>query len=213
MGTIKNATGQINRPGGFIITDKAFSICSFPAKAKILDLGCGSGATVEHLNLRYGLEAFGLDNNLGMSGNQSNLIRAAAEEIPFPSGSFDGVLMECSLSEMDNQAVVLKECKRVLKAGGRLIISDLYSRGEPAKLQGCLGHINTQEYLVALMAENGFTSEHFEDFTDHLQAFWGQMIFAQGAKAFYCSLGADPETMKRIKCGYFLMVARKKAQL
>ena len=139
-----------------------------------------------------------------------NLIRSSAEEIPFPAASVDGVLMECSFSVMDDQAAVLKECKRVLKADGRLIISDMYARCEPAQLKGCLGSIETKENLISRLESNGFKSELFEDFSHHLQTMWGQMIFEEGARSFYCNLGVDAENMKRIKCGYCLIVARKK---
>jgi arsenite methyltransferase len=210
---MKNVPGLMNRPGGFTITDRALEFCSFKTNSMILDLGCGSGATIEHLQQKYGFVAFGLDKNLKTCGLINNLMASAAEEIPFPAKSVDGVLMECSLSVMDSQTTVLKECNRVLKPDGRLIISDLYSRGEPAKLQGFLGYIHSKEYLVALVEEYGFTIEHFQDFTGHLQSFWGQMIFDQGAQAFYCSLGVEPEIFRRIKCGYFLMVAKKKGDL
>ncbi|RPH30041.1 MAG: class I SAM-dependent methyltransferase [Bacteroidales bacterium] len=213
METIKKSSCVINRPGGFIITDTAFCFCSFPNNAKILDLGCGSGATVDYLQQKYSFEAYGLDKKLELSVLQVNLIKAPAESIPFPATSMDGVLMECSFSMMDNQKTVLKECNRVLNANGRLIISDMYARGEAARLKGCLGRIDSKESIINIIESNGFTIEHFEDFTQHLQTMWGQMIFEKGAKTFYCDLGVDPETMKRIKCGYYLIVARKKDKL
>jgi hypothetical protein len=46
------AFGATNRPGGFIITDQAISFCSFQPGTKSLDLGCGSGATVEPEQLK-----------------------------------------------------------------------------------------------------------------------------------------------------------------
>jgi len=203
----------INRPGGFAITERAISLCGFNARAKILDLGCGSGATVDHLTQKYGFEAYGLDKKLELSDSQNNLFKAAAEVIPFPATSMDGVLMECSFSMMDNQNLGLRECNRVLKADGHLIISDMYARGEAAHLKGCLGRVDSKENIINTMESNGFTVEHFEDFTHHLQTMWGQMIFEKGAKTFYCDLGVSPETMKHIKCGYYLIVARKKDKL
>ncbi|NVO09730.1 MAG: class I SAM-dependent methyltransferase [Bacteroidales bacterium] len=213
MEAIKNTSCVINRPGGFIITDTAFSFCSFTKNAKILDLGCGSGATVEYLHHKYGFDVYGLDKKLELSDIPNNLFKAAAEVIPFPEISMDGVLMECSFSMMTNQKTVLKECNRVLKADGRLIISDMYARGEAAQLKGCLGRVDSKESIINIIESNGFTIELFEDFSQHLQTMWGQMIFEKGAKTFYCDLGVDPETMKRIKCGYYLIVASKKVAL
>lgn len=81
--------------------------------------------------------------------------------------------MECSLSVMDDQSVVLKECNRVLK-DGRLIVSDMYARGEPARLKGCLGRVDTKEDIISTIESNGFAVEYFEDFTHHLQTMWGK---------------------------------------
>jgi len=210
MEAINKSTCLINRPGGFIITDRALTFCSFPINAKIIDLGCGDGATVEHIINDYGIEAFGIDKNLEHINTQQNFKKATAEEIPFSSESIDGILMECSFSMMDNnQEIVLKECNRVLKNDGHLIVSDIYARGETAKLKGCLGRVDQKEIIINNIEKNGFTIELFEDFSDHLQTMWGQMIFDKGAKSFYCELGVNSEIMKRIKCGYYLIVAKK----
>ncbi len=210
---MKKTPGLTNRPGGFLITERAFNFCSFKARARILDLGCGNGDTVKYLIQNYGFEAYGLDNNPELVETSYNLIKSSAEEIPFPSASLDGVLMECSFSVMGNQTEVLKEARRVLKTDGRLIISDMYARGVPAKLKGCLGYIDTKENLITRIEDNCFKQELFEDFSHHLQTMWGQMIFEEGEKSFYCNLGADTETLKRIRCGYCLIVAGKKVIL
>jgi SAM-dependent methyltransferase len=210
METINNESCLINRPGGFVITDRALSFCSFQMNSKILDLGCGSGATVNHIIQNYNLEAFGLDKYLNRYN--PNIIKATAEKIPFSDASFEGVLMECSFSVVDNQEMVLKECCRVLKTNGYLIISDMYARGEAAHLNGCLGRVDTKEVIINILENNGFTINLFEDFSTHLQAMWGQIIFDKGAKSFYCEMGVNPDAMKRIKCGYYLIVARKNKQ-
>ena len=199
-----------NRPGGFLITDRALNFCNFPAKAKILDLGCGTGATVEHVINNYGFNISGLDKNLAKVGNQKKLIVASANNIPYADAKLDGVLMECSLSMMENPVAVLKECHRILKMDGRLIISDVYAQGEPARLKGCLNRVDTKNDILEMLFQNGFKQELFEDYSPYLKATWGQMIFEKGACEFYCSLGVDIDTMKRIKCGYYLIIARKK---
>jgi len=210
MESVNNVSCIVNRPGGFIITDRAIGFCSFPSDAKILDLGCGFGATVDHLVKNHGLESVGLDPKEEPSN--PNIIKASAEQIPFQNATFDGVLMECSFSVVENQETALKECHRVLKTDGRLIISDMYARGEGALLEGCLGRVDIKEEIFSRLENNGYAIDLFEDFSDHLKAMWGQLIFDKGAKSFYCELGVTPEVMKRIKCGYFLIVASKSNQ-
>lgn len=213
MEAIKKTQGIVNRQGGFLITDRALTFCSFPAGAKIIDLGCGSGASVDYMIHNFGLEAYGLDKNPELPDARLNMIKASAEEIPFPEASMDGVLIECSFSLMDDQVTVLKECYRVLKAEGRLIISDIYARGKPVKLKGSLGLIDTKEDFVSKVESNGFTLELFEDFSHHFQTMWGQMIFEKGAQALYNSLGTDPGDIKPTKCGYCLIIAGKNNSL
>ncbi len=210
MGSVNNVSCIVNRPGGFIITDRALRFCSFPTHAKILDLGCGFGSTIDHIVKNYGLEALGLDPN--EESSNPNILKASAEKIPFPNVSFNGILMECSFSVVNNQETVLKECHRVLKTDGHLMISDIYARGEATHLTGCLGRVDTKENIILLLENKGFTIELFEDFSTHLKAMWGQMIFDKGAKSFYCELGINPDAMKRIKCGYYLIVAKKNTQ-
>jgi arsenite methyltransferase len=200
----------INRPGGFEITDKALTLCSFIPGAKVIDLGCGSGATVNYLTHHYGLDASGIDINPGTADNQKNILAGSAESIPFPSESMEGIFMECSFSVMKNQNKVLLECFRVLQDHGHLIISDMYAKGEPADLSGCAGKLERKETLIGMLEGHGFKVIHFEDYSHTLQSMWGQIIFDKGAEAFYQYLGTDQETMKKIKCGYYLMTAVKK---
>ena len=202
--TVKN----IRRPGGFEITNRAISFCSFSKGAKILDLGCGQGATVDHLT-NQGYEAFGIDSNPANISPQSNLITASAETIPFPDSSMDGIMMECSFNLMDDQQSVLKRCFEVLKPEGRLIISVMYARGKTELINGSIGRIETKEDLLHKLEANNFCPELFEDYSKELRTMWGQMIFDKGAKAFYCELGASPEKLKTAKCGYCLIVAKK----
>jgi len=201
---------MMNRPGGFTITDRAIGLCAFRPGSKILDLGCGSGATVEHLVTKYSLDAFGMDPNPALLPKQHNFILAHAEGIPFATASMDGILMECSFSMMDDQRLVLAECYNLLKPDGKLIISDMYARGEPARLEYCTGRIEKKETIISTLESGGFTPEHFEDFSTQLKTYWGQMIFMKGAKSFYGDLGTDTETLKKIQCGYYLLVAVKK---
>ncbi len=199
---------NINRPGGFLITDKAIEFCSLNKDSKIIDIGCGHGATVDHLISNYGFSAVGIDISEKRSG--SSFFVNSAENIPFAESCFDAVIMECSFSLTENQDKVLAECLRVLKPKGYLIISDMYALGTPARLQSSLGLIDSKENIFSILFKNGFTINLFEDFSDQLRAMWGQMIFDKGATAFYCEIGASPEKMKLIKCGYFLLIATKK---
>lgn len=200
---------KINRPGGFEITEKAINFCMFPNNAKILDIGCGLGTTVDYLVQNHLFDAYGIDKNVEFSESKPNLISAFAHEIPFQDNFFDGIIMECSFSLMENQETVLNECKRILKTNGKFIISEIYARAEEADLKGYIGNIKTKQNLVSMLENCGFKIEFFEDFTHQLQTYWGQMIFEKGAKLFYEEIGVCAENFKKTKCGYCLLIAKK----
>jgi arsenite methyltransferase len=197
------------RPGGLIITDRALALCGFKKGAKLVDLGCGGGTTVGHLVRDFAFLACGVDENRRALGSAENLMLATSERAPFKSGVMDGVLLECALSKMDDPKIVLGECRRLLKREGRLILSDLYARGVPARLEGRLGRVDTKETLLSVLSGSGFTVESFEDCSAHLKTAWGQLILERGLDSLCEELCADAATLEAVKCGYFLCIARK----
>lgn len=134
---------SILRPGKFDITEKAIEACNFPKEAKLLDIGCGDGTIAQWLQEKYGYRVEGIDTNLarieeGKAKNpELNLHFGDGEFLEdFSSYSFDGVLMECTLSLINLSDEALHEAYCVLKKGGKLIISDLYMRNpDPKKVE------------------------------------------------------------------------------
>lgn len=122
----------VARPGGLAITDRALEIANYKMGSRILDVGCGDGDTVAHLS-KMGLKAEGIDMSILR-------VNAAKEQYPginvklgdgsfldeYMSYTFDGVMMECSLSMINQPDEALHEAYCVLKKGGRLIITDVY---------------------------------------------------------------------------------------
>ena len=122
----------LKRPGEFNITDRALEIADYKKESRILDIGCGEGDAVNHLN-EMGMKAEGIDINL-------ESIRIAQDRYPginvkfadggflddYMSFTFDGILFECSLSMVNQPDEALHEAYCVMKKGGRLIITDLY---------------------------------------------------------------------------------------
>ncbi|MDO4869854.1 MAG: class I SAM-dependent methyltransferase [Bacillota bacterium] len=118
----------------FALTDKGLDIAGLKKGSRILDVGCGEGDTVNHLN-EQGYQAEGIDINLVK-------ISAAKEKFPgidvkFGDGSFldnymsftfDGIMMEDTLSYINQPDEALHEAYCVMKKGGRLIIRDIYEK-------------------------------------------------------------------------------------
>ena len=201
------------KPGGLILTARAAELGSFGKGSRVLDIGCGTGETVRYLRSECGIEAFGIDKNPDPLFDETFLFIGHAEETAFSDGSMDGILAECSFSLFDDQEKALKEFFRVLKPDGRLVITDLYALSEPAQLGGCLGRVESKEFLISLLHGNGFKVEIFEDQSHHLQTLFGQMIMDAGASKFFQSLGQSPDVMKRVRCGYYLCCAIKTTEV
>jgi SAM-dependent methyltransferase len=115
-------------------------------KGKILENGCGVGMYVEHL-APYGGQVLGLEfdfERAAEAGTRSpNILNAAGESLPFPSGSFDLVLSHEVLEHVQDDMLAVREMVRVLqvpdpasgKLGGRAVIF-VPNRGYPFETHG-----------------------------------------------------------------------------
>lgn len=91
-----------------------------PNEARVLELGCGTGAVLRDFNLSCGI---GLDrkySRLQFAGKYSPHAFTAgmAQELPFKSGSFDMVYCHFFLLWVNGDDDILREAHRVLKDGG-----------------------------------------------------------------------------------------------
>ena len=219
---LRNLAGDTIRPGGLALTDQAVALCALPPGARVLDVGCGAGATVAHLAARHRLAVFGLDVSLSLlqQGRQSDgalpVAQAAGEQLPIGDSALDCVLAECSLSAMDDGDRTLDEFCRVLKAGGHLIVTDIYAReaqGGPLPGGTCVSGARSQADILEQIRAHGFDVIHWQDQSAALRELAVQLIFTYGSlRAFWQQAGATGEmgaAAARAKLGYFLLIARK----
>ena len=99
------------------------------SKNKILDVGCGTGAVMRFLE-RYG-EVYGMDVsfeavNFCKKRNIKNVEQGDALNLPYPDNTFNYVTCLDVLyhKTISDDVAVIKELNRVLKPGGKLIITD-----------------------------------------------------------------------------------------
>jgi len=125
-----NSSRDALRPGGVDITLRALEFCEFSPGSRMLDIGCGQGATLELLTA-YGFDTYGLDtSHLRVEqsrGSTDNLLQSDGRLLPFFENFFDCVFLECTLSVIENPDNVLSEVSRVLKPGAFLILSDIFA--------------------------------------------------------------------------------------
>lgn len=104
------------------------------AGERVLDVACGTGVVARLAAQASGAagSVAGLDINPGMlavarsttpPGMVIDWREASAEAMPFPDASFDAVLCQMGLQFVPDKVASLREMRRVLTPGGRLILS------------------------------------------------------------------------------------------
>jgi SAM-dependent methyltransferase len=97
------------------------------AGARLIDIGCGTGAHLRAFRDQYGADVSGIDASPQMLAEaraklpDANLRVGLAEELPFPDASFDAALMTLTVHHFDRPRA-FSEARRVLGAGGRLVV-------------------------------------------------------------------------------------------
>jgi arsenite methyltransferase len=221
--------GDTIRPGGLALTDRALEFCALPIGSRVLDVGCGPAATIEHLRVEQQFNAIGIDpsETLLRSGRQRHhflpLIQSLGEWLPIADDQFDAVLAECSLSVMKNSDRALSEFWRVSHSGGYLILSDIYARN-PAGADALpdlpfdsgINSAISQAKIIDRVETAGFKVMRWEDHSKALNAFAAQLIWANGSLpqfwrcATSCANATDLQpAVARSKPGYYLLIAQK----
>ena len=85
------------------------------------------------------------------------------EELPVDSGTVDAITSNCVINLVPDKAVVFKEIARILKPGGRLVISDIVlDKPLPPEIEkdvyayvGCIAGAAMRESYLAMLKEAG----------------------------------------------------------
>lgn len=202
------------RPGGFEVTGELLRISGLDRESaaslplRVLDVGCGEGATVEYLRNRFpAWEISGLDKNPAFC-TPGMIETGRAEALPAANASMDVVFMECSLSKTESPEKALQEALRVLKPEGWLLISDMYARKKELLADGLLGRLELAERIWHRMMAVGFSVLEMQDMSGMLIQWAGQQILDGNGSILDGALGADRKSLKEAGCGYYYCAAR-----
>jgi ubiquinone/menaquinone biosynthesis C-methylase UbiE len=125
--TASNETGFVH---AYYERPAMLALAGDVAGRRILDAGCGSGPLLAVLRDR-GAIVTGFDKSAGMLelarrrlGDDADLtVAVLGSPLPFPDDTFDDVTASLVLHYLEDWGPALAELRRVLKPGGRLIVS------------------------------------------------------------------------------------------
>ncbi len=154
---------------------------------KVLDIGAGLGGLMRQ-GASLGFRMTGLDITHGFSALNKALssrvkqpdalpltwVTGNASALPFADNSFDAVLFQHSLLNMPDAIRVLAESQRVLRSGGHVVMHEVVSGPNVAKLRYPVpwaaspehSHLLTLAELTHLLEAGGFALEHVEDWSE-----------------------------------------------
>lgn len=146
----------------------------------VLEIGGGTGANLPYYNgdvesltliepsrpmIRH------LQRRINEHAPHAKLLRAPAEDLPFEDDSFDVAVSTLVLCSVDDQPRALRELRRVLRPGGRLLFMEHIRSEEPrlARLQDRMNRINNivvhcdcNRPTLASIRATGFAIERLE---------------------------------------------------
>jgi len=149
-------------------------------EGKILDIGSAWGYNVIALR-KLGYSAVGMDLisdqfPAGMRIAARNrldfpVVAADAAEIPFPDGLFDSITMVETFEHIfeSDRSRVIGECRRVLRPGGRLVLSTPNYRGIVERFKRfAVKHPRLRDRMPAMCyPENGIPREKYHPYRYH----------------------------------------------
>lgn len=124
--------GAILGPGRRALTD---AVCALQPSS-ILEVGVGTGLTLEHYPPRAAVVGIDLSNEMlgiarerarALPGRDIHLAAMNAESMDFPDGSFDCVAVPYVLSVTPHPEKLVAEIRRVCKKGGTILILNHFS--------------------------------------------------------------------------------------
>jgi len=109
---------------------------------KILDAGSGTGTLSIEIKKKYPVEMIGVDNSetalkIHLSKDpEANLVKSDLTNLKFPDNEFDKLICMLTLHSIpyEFRARVLSEFYRVLKPGGKIVLSNPYSNFSPNRI-------------------------------------------------------------------------------
>ncbi|NLL95954.1 MAG: class I SAM-dependent methyltransferase [Clostridiaceae bacterium] len=172
-------------PGGQNTTRRLLELSDLNP-CRILDMGAGSGATLKLLK-ELGFDVCGIDLEPGEGVDRGDMLRTG-----FPDGSFDALISECAFFISGDGCGAIRESRRLLKKGGKLLLSDIF--------------YGDDEDLCNYLLTGGFRPLSCVDITDEWKHYYIEKIW-DGTADKFCKLKHKDYCTKKFR--YFLSVSER----
>ncbi len=139
---------------------------------KVLDVGCGTGDNLAYIS-SDNMEFYGIEYAKSTAqiaertiGDKAKIYVASATEIPFKDKHFDLLLCMEVLEHIDDHELAMDEIIRVLKPGGRLMMSVPYRHWFPSyfKLIGHYRHYTRTDAETMFETRGLVVKKHLENY-------------------------------------------------
>lgn len=177
------------------LADELVALADIPRGARVLDAGCGVGASAIRLaqQLDCRVDAITLSAEQVRRGTEKAAEAGVGDQVTlrcmdamkteYKDGTFDVVWALESCELMWDKKEFLQECKRVLKPGGRLVVATWCARDEslkPAEVRllhriyrdFAVSHVLPLRRYEQLCAEVGLTGVTTADWTSEVRDTW-----------------------------------------
>ena len=158
------------------VTGWALSYWEMQEDDRVLDIGCGGGATLHRMAEKVtsghvtgvdysdiSVETSRRNNEKNIKSGKMDVLEGSVENLPFADDSFDKIITVESFYFWPDPQENLKEVRRVLKAGGTfLLVADIYQNGnltdrEKENIRNYHLFNPTKEEFEQLFINAGFT--------------------------------------------------------
>jgi ubiquinone/menaquinone biosynthesis C-methylase UbiE len=195
-------------PGAMRMTLEVLARYSPADPGLILDVGCGTGRFTQALAERLQSRVLGVDPSATMleaaRGNTTDVrvayARTPAENLPVENGAAGMVFMSMMLHHLDDAPRAARECRRVLRTGGRVCVRNttresLYpqSRFFPGFQQIVDRDLPSRDEVVTLFEDAGLRLWAYQIMPSRVAANWQELAdkIALRADSFIVRLPLD----------------------